>query len=346
MKAYTTRVGAACSRPSSSTSGASSCPSRATSSAPPPVAVAAPAGTTHRSRGTRPASTASPTSCSPSSTCSRASTDPGRRRLRRRGQAVRRGPRLAVRLPPREAHLRGIPRLDRGHLEGARVRRSTGERAGVRARARGDQRRPHLGDRRRPRSRRDRAAARPSGLSRSSGGSARSFVSGRQPAYGSVPIDLSMLSRTSSTLASCSSGVTFLAASRDAAEDLVADVLGLLAVERLVDRVLVLLDEDPPRACVFSAVAGEGRRAHPYPPTLGHPMGCAIALWAGRVSAEVLASSPCLRCARGPSVRDLRRASVIVGGGCSGGPGADSTARAPHDESAVGPRPSRARLDG
>ena len=61
------------SRPSCSTSRASSCGRAGSSSARRPGARAAPAGTTPRSRATRRASTASPTSCSPSSTCSPAS---------------------------------------------------------------------------------------------------------------------------------------------------------------------------------------------------------------------------------------------------------------------------------
>ena len=41
--------------------------------------------------------------------------DPRLRRLRRRRRAPRRGSGLAVRLPPRHSHLRGVPGLDRGH---------------------------------------------------------------------------------------------------------------------------------------------------------------------------------------------------------------------------------------
>ena len=53
----------------------------------------------------------------------RARRDPGLRRLRRRRRAVRRGAGQPVRLPPRDADLRGLPRLEGGHLR--RPRRST-----------------------------------------------------------------------------------------------------------------------------------------------------------------------------------------------------------------------------
>ena len=56
-------------------------------------------------------------------------------------------------------------------ITGARtVRRPAEERAGLRARGRGDQRIPHLGDRRRPRPGRDRGPPRPDRLTRPDGG--------------------------------------------------------------------------------------------------------------------------------------------------------------------------------
>ena len=83
------------------------------------------------------------------------------------GVRVRRGARLADRLPPRDADLRGVPRLDGGHHGCPHVRRPAEERAGLRARHRGDERRAHLRDRRRAGPRRDRRAARPARLSES-----------------------------------------------------------------------------------------------------------------------------------------------------------------------------------
>ena len=53
---------------------------------------------------------------------------PVARRVRGRRPAVRRGPRLAVGLPPRGAGLRGVPRLERGHLGRPRVLRAARER--------------------------------------------------------------------------------------------------------------------------------------------------------------------------------------------------------------------------
>ena len=47
------------------------------------------------------------------------------------GQRVRRGPRLAVGLPPRGAGLRGVPRLERGHLGRTRVLGAARERPGA-----------------------------------------------------------------------------------------------------------------------------------------------------------------------------------------------------------------------
>ena len=74
--------------------------------------------------------------------------DPGVRRLRRRGHAVRRGAGQPVRLPPRQADPRVLPRLEGRHLRRPHVRGPAARRAGLRARARGDERHAHLGDRR------------------------------------------------------------------------------------------------------------------------------------------------------------------------------------------------------
>ena len=86
---------------------------------------------------------------------------PGVRRLRGRRRAHRRGAGVAVGLPPREADLRGVPRLVRGHHRCSHVRGPAAERAGLRARPRGDERRPDQRDRRRPRPRRDHREKRP-----------------------------------------------------------------------------------------------------------------------------------------------------------------------------------------
>ena len=104
------------SRPSCSTTTARSCAPTAASSAPRPAVRAAAAGTTPSSRGTPRASTASPTSSSPSSTCSTGwERIPVCVALRRRRQAPRRDADDADRLPPREAGLRVLRRLGRGH---------------------------------------------------------------------------------------------------------------------------------------------------------------------------------------------------------------------------------------
>ena len=113
------------SRPSCSTSRASGC-ARARLRVRHHHRPAAPHRLVRRARSpaTRRASTASPTSCSPSSTCSPASSEiPVVRRVRRRRRAVRRGAGHPVRLPPRDADLRGVPRLEGGHLRRPRVRR-------------------------------------------------------------------------------------------------------------------------------------------------------------------------------------------------------------------------------
>ena len=84
------------------------------------------------------------------------------------GDAVRRGAGEPVRLPPRHADPRVLPRLE------ARTSRARAtfedlpiERAGLRARARGDERHAHLGDRRRRRARRGRSCATTSSTERS-----------------------------------------------------------------------------------------------------------------------------------------------------------------------------------
>ncbi len=86
---------------------------------------------------------------------------PGVRRLRGRRRAVRRDANDADRVPPRQAGLRVLPRLDRGHQRSARARRPAGQSPDVRARDRGHERLADQRDRRRPRSRPDRGAARP-----------------------------------------------------------------------------------------------------------------------------------------------------------------------------------------
>ena len=84
----------------------------------------------------------------------RARRDPGVRRVRRRRQAVRRGAGEPVRLPPRHADPRVLPRLEGRHLRRPRLRGSPARRAGLRAGARADERHADLGDRRRPVARR------------------------------------------------------------------------------------------------------------------------------------------------------------------------------------------------
>ena len=172
VKAYTTRVGAG-PFPTElfDESGEFLRRAAASSSAPPRAARAAPAGTTPRSPATRRASTASPTSCSPSSTCSRAS-----RRIPVcvaydvDGVRFDEVPVVAVATSTTPTPIyEEFPGWTED-ISGARdVRRPAEERAGLRARARGDERLAHLGDRRRPRPRRDRRAARPARLSRRSG---------------------------------------------------------------------------------------------------------------------------------------------------------------------------------
>ena len=68
--------------------------------------------------------------------------DAGVRRLRRRRRALRRDAAVAERLPPRQAGARAPARLVGGHLRGADVRGPAEERPGLRARARGHDRRP------------------------------------------------------------------------------------------------------------------------------------------------------------------------------------------------------------
>ena len=73
-----------------------------------------------RSPATPPASTASPTSSSPSSTCCRLGEDPGLRGLRDRRRAPRRDADDADRVPPREAGLR-VPRRLEEDISGCRT---------------------------------------------------------------------------------------------------------------------------------------------------------------------------------------------------------------------------------
>ena len=89
----------------------------------------------------------------------RLGADPGVRRVRRRRRAGRRDADDADRLPPREADLRVLPRLARGHLRRPDVRGPAEDRAGLRAGARGDVGRADLHDRRRAGPRADRSSA-------------------------------------------------------------------------------------------------------------------------------------------------------------------------------------------
>ena len=80
---------------------------------------------------------------------------PGLRRLRRRRGPARRDADDPDRVPPRQADLRVPRRLVGGHLRLPHLRRAAGQRADLRAGARGDVRHPHLGRRRRSGSRAD-----------------------------------------------------------------------------------------------------------------------------------------------------------------------------------------------
>ena len=76
--------------------------------------------------------------------------DPGLRRLRRRRRAPRRDADDPDRLPPREADLRVLRRLDRGHLRRPHLRGPAGERPGATSGLEEMSGTPDLGDRRRP----------------------------------------------------------------------------------------------------------------------------------------------------------------------------------------------------
>ena len=107
--------------------------------------------------------------------------------LRDRRRAGRRGADQPGRVRPRRPDLRDVPGLDGGHLEGAHARRPAAQRPRLRGRARADDHRADLGDRRRAGPRRDGRRARPAGLSYQRSQWMTSSGSGRAAGLKSVP---------------------------------------------------------------------------------------------------------------------------------------------------------------
>ena len=140
---------------------ASCCVPRATSSARRPDDRGAAGGTTPSCPGTPRGSTASPTSCSPSSTCSRGWEQiPVCVGYEVRRRAVGRDADDADRVPPRPSGLRVAARVAARTCPGrASFADLPADRTGLRARPRGDVRRADLRDRGRAGARPDRPAA-------------------------------------------------------------------------------------------------------------------------------------------------------------------------------------------